>query len=356
MSPRLLPLLVALALLGAACGVSRNEAAGSDATQEVEAGSGTTDETGDDDTDPDESADASDDGAEVDPSPTTEVTEPPTTAAPTTAPAADVAATIAFDNGTEAEILHGPINDVTGPTRDNEEFVTAVYRGAVPAGFEAEVLRQAILSEVLANELTDLGAGDATADDLDEARTALLGQLEPVFVSAPDPAAEAARLFDEVPYLPFLAELISRQIALSSALAETSDLDGDPCVRHILLEQEDQAEEVLAELEGGADFATLAAERSIGPTGPNGGDLGCAPAASYVPAFADAVTGAEEGVYVGPVETEFGFHVLVVDRYEVNGDQLAQEALTTSLQASTVSIDDRVGTWNEATLTIDPPG
>jgi peptidyl-prolyl cis-trans isomerase C len=55
--------------------------------------------------------------------------------------------------------------------------------------------------------------------------------------------------------------------------------------RHILVETEDQAKAVIAELDGGADFATLAKERSTGPSGANGGELPPFQAGQMVPEF-----------------------------------------------------------------------
>ncbi len=356
MLSRFVILVIAAALLTAACGVSRDEAVAIDTP--VSAGDGA-DAAPSDDGAPADGGDTdapADDGTTPTAPP---VTAPPSTgtiAPPTTAAADEVAVTIGFEDGSSVEILHGTLNDVVVPTRDNDEFVDLIYLGQVPPGFEADVLTQAVLGTILTNQLESIGA-EPSAENLDEARSQLLLQLEPAFgATSPDPAADAARLYDEVPYLPFLADLVSRQIGLAEALAEASDIPGEPCVRHILVEQEDEAADVLAELEAGADFADLAAERSIGPTGPNGGDLGCAPAASYVAEFADAVTAAEVGEFAGPVQTQFGWHVLVVERFEVNGDQLAQEALTVGLQTSEVTVDERVGFWDPTLLTVVPAG
>ena len=82
---------------------------------------------------------------------------------------------------------------------------------------------------------------------------------------------------------------------------------------HILVETEEEARAVIAELEGGADFAELAAERSTGPSGPNGGDLGYFGPGRMVPAFDEAARALEiDEVSSDPVETQFGFHVIKV--------------------------------------------
>lgn len=83
--------------------------------------------------------------------------------------------------------------------------------------------------------------------------------------------------------------------------------------RHILLESEEDARAVIEELEGGADFAELAKERSTGPSAPNGGDLGFFTREQMVPEFADAAFDLEvDAVTEEPVQTQFGWHVIKV--------------------------------------------
>ena len=87
------------------------------------------------------------------------------------------------------------------------------------------------------------------------------------------------------------------------------------CVRHILFnkDQKEKAEEVKKELEDGGDFAKLAKENSQDPgSAANGGDLGCLGKGETVPEFEQAAFGAEQGEIVGPIKTEFGYHILKV--------------------------------------------
>ncbi|HSK98797.1 MAG TPA: peptidylprolyl isomerase [Rubrobacteraceae bacterium] len=87
------------------------------------------------------------------------------------------------------------------------------------------------------------------------------------------------------------------------------------CARHILFtkDQREKAEDVKQQLENGADFAELAEENSQDPgSAEQGGDLGCLGRGETVPNFEDALFGAEQGEIVGPVETQFGFHVIEV--------------------------------------------
>jgi peptidyl-prolyl cis-trans isomerase C len=105
--------------------------------------------------------------------------------------------------------------------------------------------------------------------------------------------------------------------------------------RHILLETEERAKEVLAEVQGGKEFAEAAQEYSTGPSGPNGGDLGYFTPDQMVKPFADAAFAMEPGqVSAEPVKTDFGWHIIKVeDRreqaqpgLEEMKEQLTQEA------------------------------
>jgi peptidyl-prolyl cis-trans isomerase C len=84
--------------------------------------------------------------------------------------------------------------------------------------------------------------------------------------------------------------------------------------RHILVKDKAEADAVLAQVKGGADFATLAKEKSIDKgSGAEGGDLGWFEQNRMVPEFAQAVFAANKGDIVGPVQTKFGFHVIQVE-------------------------------------------
>ena len=84
--------------------------------------------------------------------------------------------------------------------------------------------------------------------------------------------------------------------------------------RHILVKTQDEAEGLLRELADGADFAALARDKSTGPSGPQGGDLGYFTAGVMVPEFSEAAFAMEAGeVSSAPVQTDFGWHVIKVE-------------------------------------------
>ncbi|SDF15514.1 peptidylprolyl isomerase [Sulfitobacter delicatus] len=79
---------------------------------------------------------------------------------------------------------------------------------------------------------------------------------------------------------------------------------------HILVETEEEAKAIKEEIDGGADFAEVAREKSTGPSGPGGGSLGWFGPGMMVPEFEEAVAGMEAGAVSDPVETQFGWHVI----------------------------------------------
>ena len=86
-------------------------------------------------------------------------------------------------------------------------------------------------------------------------------------------------------------------------------------VRHILVEKEDEAKDIIAQLQKGEKFDKLAAERSK-DTGSkaNGGDLDWNVPANFVKPFADAMVGLQKGKFTTtPVQTQFGWHVIELD-------------------------------------------
>lgn len=81
---------------------------------------------------------------------------------------------------------------------------------------------------------------------------------------------------------------------------------------HILVKDEAAAKRLLSELGSGADFAALAKKHSMCPSGASGGDLGFFGKGQMVREFEDAAFSAPVGVAVGPVRTQFGYHLILV--------------------------------------------
>lgn len=120
---------------------------------------------------------------------------------------------------------------------------------------------------------------------------------------------------------------------------------------HILVETQEEAQAVKAELEEGADFAEVARERSVGPSAPNGGALGWFGPGMMVPEFEQAVSGLEPGAVSETFETQFGWHVATLNEVreqeppaleEVRGqlaEQIQQEAIEAAVTAATEEVE-----------------
>jgi len=152
------------------------------------------------------------------------------------------------------------------------------------------------------------------------------------------------------------------------------------CSSHILVETEEEAAAALERYNQGEEFADLAIELSTGPSGPDGGDLGCNVEGSFVPEYETAAYAGEAGSVVGPVETDFGWHLIYIDsvgpatpefhphadRQQI--DQLMADLREAQLRAlifdleqtardnygSTVNVDASIGTIDLETFTITP--
>jgi peptidyl-prolyl cis-trans isomerase C len=84
--------------------------------------------------------------------------------------------------------------------------------------------------------------------------------------------------------------------------------------RHILVKTEDEAKDVIKQLDAGKDFAELAKEKSTDPNKSEGGDLGYFTRGRMVKEFEDAAFALDKGAYSKtPVKTDFGYHVIKVE-------------------------------------------
>ncbi len=132
-------------------------------------------------------------------------------------------------------------------------------------------------------------------------------------------------------------------------------------VRHILVEDEALAKQIITELGGGADFTELAKQYSTDTgTKENGGDLGWSSPERYVKPFANAIVTLTKGqTTTNPVKSDFGFHVIEVldvrakpfPPYEEVEQQLRKEMLTTSRDQLITKLRDganieKIGTFD----------
>jgi peptidyl-prolyl cis-trans isomerase C len=131
---------------------------------------------------------------------------------------------------------------------------------------------------------------------------------------------------------------------------------------HILVETKEEADAIKSELDGGADFAEVAKEKSTGPSGPGGGSLGWFGPGMMVPAFEEAVAGMEAGSVSDPVETQFGWHVIKLNETRTGEaptledvrEKLETQVRQTKVQTAIESITEAAEVDRSAAEGIDP--
>lgn len=213
----------------------------------------------------------------------------------------------------------------------NGEVITLGHVAAAREALPAQYLQ--LPNEVLLPGLVDqLIQQTVLAQAIDE-----VGQTVEIYLENERRTLVAAEKIDEVITAAVTEEAI--QAAYDEAYS-----DAEPTVEwnasHILVETEAEAAELVEKASADdADFAALAKEFSTGPSGPNGGELGWFSAGMMVEPFELAVAGMEAGDVAGPVETQFGFHVIRLNETREKGapalDEVRDE-LIAGLQTSAV--------------------
>jgi peptidyl-prolyl cis-trans isomerase C len=220
-----------------------------------------------------------------------------------------------------------------------------VVRARLPQQYqqlEPQVLFDGILDQLIQQTLLGQQAGD-----LNTANRLIIENEERALLSS-QVVAETARA-------------ATTDEAIQAAYDETYANSGGETefnASHILVETEEEAQAIIAELEGGADFATLAQERSVGPSGPNGGDLGWFGPGMMVPQFEEAVVALEPGAISGPVQTQFGWHVILLKETRQTEAPTLEEVRDELVeQVQRAAIDAQVGALeSDAEITRPEPG
>ncbi len=221
------------------------------------------------------------------------------------------------------------------------------------AGVVDRYVRYEALSDLLAEHDVVIGA---------EARTAARDRLIAAGVDAGDPSLP--RFIGWQAALDVVEEAGEGVRAAYDANAHL--LAHDLCTSHILVANEDDARAVMHLLESGEDFAAMAGSISQDPgSGQAGGSLGCVGLGRFVPTFERAALGALAAgqTMVGPVPSEFGFHVIRIDEvhpvepvaFDDLGPRLSAALLQIAGLTRTVEVDARFGVWDPVVGRVAPP-
>jgi parvulin-like peptidyl-prolyl isomerase len=276
-----------------------------------------------------------------------------------------VAATV---NGVDIRVadVEALLDPAEGATIPKEQFAGAL-------GF---LVQQQIVSEAAESEfgiVIEESEIDAEANSIFEEAQGE-GQTKEEFLEAQGITEDLLRRFAE-------SQLLVTEISevLQEDLAEPTqeeidgfitNAEGLYCASHILVATEQEANDVASRLEAGEDFATLAGELSTDTgSGAQGGDLGCQTAETYVEEFSAALSSAEVDVPTAPIESEFGWHIILLRDDELPSTDEAKESLTSEavneaantwfadqFETAEVMIDSEYGTWRATpTPQVVPP-
>ena len=210
--------------------------------------------------------------------------------------------------------------------------------GTFDAEFVARVLGRQILLELIHQELErrDLEVSDA---EMDEAREQIVSELGADIVRA-FPEGYQRTIFrrnaEVIKLQEALAEVEVDDAAIEAFYEENRERYQLDCSSHILVDSRELAVQLKAQIDAGASFADVAREHSTDTqSAQNGGSLDCQPKGTFVPAFSDALDAATPGVVTEPVQTDFGFHLILLEERRVQSieevaPQIRQELLASA--------------------------
>jgi hypothetical protein len=269
----------------------------------------------------------------------------------------------------------------------NNEAGTGATRGTVSNDFARSTLKTDILFEVLHQEIQKRGLTVLPTTD-PEVQAQTISRFDSS--GSPDnfyafPKSFQDRALRQTAYLITLQNSLGGGPLTDAQVKALYDANprqfADLCVSHILVGSEAEAKAVLAKLNAGANFATLAAQESTDPGAQDSGgkltnpDGSCPNATALDADFVKGVLAASPGKPTQPVHTQYGWHIILLDKIEVQPFDKVKTAVRSSaenkiadkaatplnkvLQAGLkekITIDPRYGVWDPGTQQILPPG
>lgn len=258
-------------------------------------------------------------------------------------------------------------SDVSQSTVDNELSVLHDYKflassvaqqqlgqllqGSLPAGVTARWLTIRITTTFAHNELARRGVRITDAD------RAAVG-LPKTGAYADLPKDFRHSLVENLAAIGALG----RDVAAKNPVVQTRAVEACAShryVSHILVKTRDEADALKQQLDRGGDFAALARGKSIDTgSAAQGGRLGCLDdQQGLIEPFASAAASQPVGVVSGPVQTQFGFHLILVSDQPSSSDlqAVALTILAKQLRGTDVTIDPRYGRWDGKSGQVLPP-
>lgn len=215
--------------------------------------------------------------------------------------ACSLALTFGLVSGSTAQSAEEPVDLGTVLATVNGTDITLAHlialRSELPASYDQYAPDQ--LYEGLLEQLIIQTGLESRADTSTEmVKLSLENQRRSTLASAALEQHVASAVTDEMVETEYNEEYLARPLAIEYNAS------------HILVEDEDTAKQIAADIRAGADFAEMAKEKSTGPSGPGGGTLGWFGRGAMVPEFDIAVSNMDVGGVSDPVQTQFGWHVI----------------------------------------------
>lgn len=198
--------------------------------------------------------------------------------------------------------IHSPLAVVDGVTMELGELVA--LRRELPDQYQAlpdEVLFNALTDQMIDQMLLAAAGSEAGLEQKPAVAYNILNQTRAILADAYLRAQVVVRATPEA---------VGALYAERYTNAEPED---EVRAGHILVDSEEKAADIKAQLDGGGDFAALAAEHGTDGTAQRGGDLGWFVKGDMVPEFGEAAFALEPGTISGPIQTAFGWHIIKLD-------------------------------------------
>lgn len=203
-------------------------------------------------------------------------------------------------------------------TQDAQKIPVATVSGEEIYLEEVMVLRDRLPAELLQQPMETYF--DKLVDDIIDSRLAAAAGNEAGLTENPDILRQMSIAAQRVLAEAWISDEIRKRVtdaklkaAYNTYIADTGSRE-EVKARHILVAKKQTAEDIISQLNSGADFIMLAKEKSTGPSGPNGGDLGYFGRGAMLPAFETAAFDLDIGQHSqNPVQTQFGWHVILLE-------------------------------------------
>ncbi len=285
-----------------------------------------------------------------------------------------------------ATISQGDLNNELTAIRSDPAYlnqiqsqsqVTGAGQDSFDSSFVSQVLNREIVFELVHQQAASHGI-TISGQDLTLARADVAGALGGANVLNGLPASYQSSLIRHSAEVTALeARLANVDVslpAMANYYAAHQQAFVQQCVSQILFASQSDAAAARAQIVAGASFADVArSESQDQASAANGGALGCGPTGRFVSGFEQAVDASPTGQLSQPVQTQFGWHLIVVTsrqpltfaqaQPQIRATLLAnaQTALTTALQRAesraSVTVNPRYGTYHVSGTTagITPP-